>query len=178
MNIYFNERIACGFMEEALKEAQKAYCLGEVPVGAVIIDGNYNIISRAHNLRETLGDPTAHAEILAMKEASKRVQNWRLEGCSMFVTLEPCTMCAGALLQTRIEYLFFGARDPKGGAVVSMYRILDDPRFNHKVNYYPDILGKKCAVILQSFFSALRLKSIGEVAEWTKAGDSKSPGLF
>ena len=165
-------------MEEALKEAQKAYCLGEVPVGAVIVDGEYNILARAHNLRETLRDPTAHAEILAMREASKKIKGWRLQGCSMFVTLEPCTMCVGALLQTRIEHLFFGARDPKGGAVISLYRILDDPRFNHRVSYYPDILGKRAAAILQSFFSALRLKNEGEVAEWTKAGDSKSPGLF
>ncbi len=178
MQIYFNERIICNFMEEALEEAQKAYFLGEVPVGAVIVDGEYNIIARSHNLRETLGDPTAHAEILAIKEASKRLGDWRLSGCSLFVTLEPCIMCAGAIIQSRIDYLFFGTRDPKAGAVVSMYRILDDPRFNHRVNYWPGVLERRASMMLKSFFSGLRSKRKGEVAEWTKAGDSKSPDPF
>ncbi len=175
--IYFDERIASHFMEEALEEAKKAFYLGEVPVGAIIVDGGYNIVARAHNLMEILGDPTAHAEILAIKEASKKMGDWRLDGCSIFVTLEPCIMCTGAILQSRLDYLFFGARDPKGGAVVSMYRILDDPRFNHRVNYVPGVLEKRASDMLKSFFSGLRRRR-GEVAEWTKAGDSKSPDPF
>ena len=175
---YFNERILRVFMEEAIEEAQKAFYLGEVPVGAVIVDREYNIVARAHNLRETLGDPTAHAEILAIREASKKLGDWRLEGCSIFVTLEPCLMCAGAIIQSRLDYLFFGARDPKAGAVVSLYRVLDDPRFNHKVHYLPGILEKRAFNMLKSFFSGLRSRNRGEVAEWTKAGDSKSSDPF
>lgn len=144
------------FMEEALKEAKKAYKKDEVPVGAVIVkDGK--IISRAHNLRESKNMATAHAEILAIEKASKKMNSWRLVDCDMYVTLEPCTMCMGAIISSRIRNLYIGALDKKTGACgsfvdLSMYK------YNHTVNIYKGILLEKCEYILKDFFKKLRTK--------------------
>lgn len=143
-------------MEEALKEAKKAYKKDEVPVGAVIVkDGK--IISRAHNLRESKNMATAHAEILAIEKASKKISSWRLVDCDMYVTLEPCTMCMGAIISSRIRSLYIGALDKKTGACgsfvdLSMYK------YNHTVNIYKGILLEKCEYILKDFFKKLRTK--------------------
>ena len=143
------------FMKQALKEAQKAYEKDEVPVGAVVVkDGK--IISRAHNLKETKNDTTCHAEILAIKKASKKIKAWRLEDCEMYVTLEPCSMCAGALIQSRIKKVYIGTMDYKTGACGSVFNLLDDYTFNHKVEYETGILKEECEEILQKFFKELR----------------------
>ncbi len=143
------------FMKEALKEAHFAYKKGEVPVGAVIVkDGK--VIGRGHNLRENLGDPTAHAEILAIREAAKVVGNWRLEDSILYVTLEPCIMCAGAIVLSRIAKVVFGASDPKMGAVISKLRVFDTEGLNHKVVYEYGILKEESEDILRIFFKNLR----------------------
>ena len=142
-------------MKEALKEAYLAYEKGEVPVGAVVVkDGE--IIGRGHNLRETLGDPTAHAEIIAIQEASGVVGDWRLEGTTIYVTLEPCIMCAGAILLSRIERVVFGAKDEKMGAIVSKASIFDIKGLNHTVVYEEGILKEESKRILKDFFRKLR----------------------
>ena len=143
------------FMSEAIKEAHKAAEHGEVPVGAVIVKGGV-VISRAANLRETENQASAHAEMLAIDRACKALGSWRLSGCDMYVTLEPCAMCAGALIQARIDNLFFGAVDDKSGAVVSNVYLLDNPRLGHTVKYEHGILTDECADILKKFFSKLR----------------------
>lgn len=143
------------FMEEALVEAKKAFKLGEVPVGAVIVkDGE--IIARAHNLTETSKDPTAHAEVLAIKKAAEVLGGWRLLGCSMYVTLEPCSMCAGALVWSRMENLFIGARDPKTGACGSVFNIVESGKLNHNVNVEYGLMEEECSELLKEFFRALR----------------------
>ena len=143
------------FMKEALKEAKKAYKKLEVPVGAVIVkDGK--IIARAHNLKETKFDTTKHAEILAIQKASKKLNSWRLIDCEMYVTLEPCSMCAGALINSRIKKVYIGASDEKTGAVGSVYNILEDYTFNHKVEYEKGILQDECQKTLKDFFKELR----------------------
>ena len=143
------------FMKEALKEARKAYNKLEVPVGAVIIkDGQ--VIARAHNLKETKKDTTKHAEIMAIEKASKKLDSWRLTGCEMYVTLEPCTMCAGALIQSRIDKVYIGTMDYKTGACGSILNVLEDYKFNHKVEYETGILKEECENILQDFFKELR----------------------
>lgn len=145
------------FMKEALKEAKKAYEKDEVPVGAVIVkDGK--IIARAHNLKETKLDTTCHAEILAIKKASRKLNCWRLENCEMYVTLEPCSMCAGALIQSRIKKVYIGTMDYKTGACGSVFNLLEDYTFNHKVKCETGILSKECEKILQDFFKELRKK--------------------
>lgn len=145
------------FMKEALKEAKKAYEKEEVPVGAIIVkDGK--IIARAHNLKETKTDTTCHAEILAIKKASKKLKAWRLENCEMYVTLEPCSMCAGALIQSRIKKVYIGTMDYKTGACGSIFNLLEDYTFNHKVEYETGILKEECENILQDFFKYLRKK--------------------
>ena len=145
------------FMKEALKEAKKAYEKDEVPVGAVIVkDGK--IIARAYNLKETKLDTTCHAEILAIKKASKKLNSWRLEDCEMYVTLEPCSMCAGALIQSRIKKVYIGTMDYKTGACGSVLNLLEDYTFNHKVEYETGILKGECEKILQDFFKELRKK--------------------
>ncbi len=142
-------------MKQALKEAQKAYQKEEVPVGAIIVkDGE--IIAKAHNLKETKNDTTKHAEMLAIQKASKKLKAWRLEGCSMYVTLEPCTMCAGAIVNSRIQKVFIGTKDPKTGACGSVLNIFDDYKFNHKVEYETNILQEECEKILKDFFKTLR----------------------
>ena len=143
------------FMREALKEARKAYNKLEVPVGAVIVrDGK--IIARAHNLKESKKDTTKHAEILAIQRASKKLNEWRLTDCEMYVTLEPCTMCAGALIQARLEKLYIGTMDYKTGACGSILNVLEDYPFNHKIEYETGILKEECEKILQDFFKELR----------------------
>ena len=143
------------YMAEALRQAMLALEDDEVPVGAVIVhDGR--VIGRAHNQRERLGDPTAHAEMIATTQAAEHVGNWRLENCTMYVTLEPCTMCAGAIVLARLPRLVFGARDPKAGAVGSIYDIPRDPKLNHTVDVTGGVLEQECGDILTEFFRRKR----------------------
>jgi tRNA(adenine34) deaminase len=126
-----------------------------VPIGAVIVHQG-RVIASAHNQRETLRDPTAHAEMIAITQAAEALQSWRLEGCTLYVTLEPCPMCAGALLQARVATLVYGTADPKAGAVDTLYRLLSDPRFNHRVETISGVLPDRCGAILSQFFQAQR----------------------
>lgn len=143
------------FMKEALKEAQKAYEKLEVPVGAVIVkDGK--IIARAHNQKETKKDTTKHAEILAIQKASKKLESWRLIDCEMYITLEPCSMCAGAIINSRIKKIYIGTLDEKTGAAGSVFNLFEDYTFNHKVGIEKGILQKDCEQILKDFFKELR----------------------
>ena len=143
------------YMKTALKEAQKAYNLLEIPVGAVIVkDGK--IIARAHNQKETKNDTTKHAEILAIQKASKKLGSWRLLDCEMYVTLEPCTMCAGAIINSRIKKVHYGTEDPKTGACGSVLNLFEDYTFNHKVETEKNILKNECEKILKQFFKELR----------------------
>lgn len=145
------------FMEEALKEAQKAYDMGEVPVGAVIVkDGK--VIARGYNKKEEKQDTTKHAELIAIQKASKKLNSWRLIDCDMYVTLEPCAMCAGALIQSRIKKVYIGTMDPKTGACGSVLNMLEDYTFNHKVELETNILQTECESILKRFFKELREK--------------------
>jgi tRNA(adenine34) deaminase len=141
------------FMMEALQEAQKAYALGEVPVGAVI-ESNGVIIGRGHNRTETDKDPISHAEIIAIREAAKALGGWRLSGCKLYVTTEPCSMCAGAIVLARIEKLFIGTMDPKAGACGSLANIPQDQRLNHYVEIETGILEEECKQILPRAASA------------------------
>ena len=145
------------FMKEALKEAKKAYKKDEVPVGAIIIK-NGEIISRAHNLKELKNDTTKHAEILAIQKASKKLEAWRLENCEMYVTLEPCTMCAGALINARIKKVIIGTEDPKTGACGSVLNLFQDYTFNHKVECKIGVLKNECEKIMKDFFKELRAR--------------------
>lgn len=143
------------FMKMALKEAKKAYDKLEVPVGAVIVkDGK--VIAKAHNLKETKLDTTKHAEILAIQKASKKLGSWRLLDCEMYVTLEPCSMCAGAMINSRIKKLYMGALDEKTGACGSVLNLLEDYPFNHKIEVEKGILQTECETILKQFFKMLR----------------------
>jgi len=143
------------YMLEALIEAEKAAVIGEVPIGAVIVYQN-EIIARAHNLRETTQNATTHAELLAIQQACAKVGSWRLEDMTLYVTLEPCPMCAGAILQSRIPRVVYGARDLKAGCVDSLYRLLNDARFNHECEVTEGILAEECGGILTRFFRNLR----------------------
>lgn len=143
------------FMKEALKEARKAYEKEEVPVGAVIVkDGK--IIAKAHNLKESKNSSVCHAEILAINKACKKLGAWRLTDCDMYVTLEPCPMCTGALINSRIRKLYIGTRDEKTGACGSKINLLEDVIFNHKVEIERDVMQKECEAILKDFFKFLR----------------------
>lgn len=143
------------YMNEALKQAKKAYSKLEVPVGAVIVkDGK--IIARAYNQKETKFDTTKHAEILAIQKASKKINSWRLIDCDMYVTLEPCPMCAGAIIQSRIKNVYYGTKDEKTGAIGSVLNLFEDYKFNHKPNFKSGILENECKKILQDFFTNLR----------------------
>ena len=143
------------FMKEALKEAKKAYDKLEVPVGAVIVkDGR--IIARAHNLKETKTDTTKHAEILAIQKASKKLESWRLLDCEMYITLEPCSMCAGAIINSRIKKIYIGAMDEKTGAAGSVLNLFEDYTFNHKVEVEKNVMKAECEKILKDFFKMLR----------------------
>jgi tRNA(adenine34) deaminase len=143
------------YMLVALEEAAAALEEDEVPVGAVIVNGD-RIIARAHNQRERLRDPTAHAEMIAITQAAAAVGSWRLEDCALYVTLEPCPMCAGAILQARLPVLVYGATDPKAGAVDSLFRLLDDPRLNHRVESVGGVLAERCGELLSRFFQQQR----------------------
>ena len=139
------------YMRRALREAEQAMSEDEVPVGAVIVrDGQ--IIASAHNGREQLHDPTAHAEMVAITQAASALEDWRLEGCTLYVTLEPCSMCAGAILQARIPTVVFGALDPKAGAVQSLYQLLSDARLNHRCEIVNGVMAAECGEILTRFF--------------------------
>lgn len=150
------------YMKQAIKEAEKAYKKLEVPVGAIIVkDGK--IIARAHNQKETKIDTTKHAEIIAIQKASKKLKSWRLIDCEMYVTLEPCTMCAGAIINSRIKKVYIGTMDEKTGAVGSVLNLFEDYTFNHKVESETGILGEDCENILKKFFKELRkIKSGGK----------------
>ena len=138
-------------MKEALKEAKIAYSLQEIPVGAIIVCNN-RIIARAHNRKEELQDPTAHAEILALQKATRYLGTWHLENATLYVTLEPCPMCAYAMLQARMRRLVFGASDPKTGAAGSVINITQNKKFNHQIEITKNILNKECSQILKNFF--------------------------
>ncbi|MBN2022793.1 MAG: nucleoside deaminase [Pirellulales bacterium] len=142
-------------MKAALAEAEAALAEGEAPVGAAIVHGN-RVIARAHNQREQLHDPTAHAEMIAITQAAAALQSWRLEGCALYVTLEPCPMCAGAILQARIPTVVYGATDPKAGAVRTLFRLLEDERLNHRCQIVSGVLAEPCGRILTRFFQAQR----------------------
>lgn len=142
-------------MRLALREAERAYQEEEVPIGAVILRGE-RVIAAAHNQREQLKDPTAHAEMIAITQAAAELEDWRLEDCALFVTLEPCPMCAGAILQARIPVVVYGASDPKAGAVQSLYQLLTDRRLNHRCEVYGGVLAAECGEILSRFFQAQR----------------------
>jgi len=143
------------YMRMALAEARAAEEAGDVPVGAVIVLGD-RVIARGHNQREVLQDPTAHAEMIALTSAAAHVGSWRLEGCTLYVTLEPCVMCAGALVHARVERIVFGATDPKAGAVGSLYNIPADERLNHRPAITGGVLADECGDILRAFFAAQR----------------------
>jgi tRNA(adenine34) deaminase len=143
------------WMAEALREARKALEVDEVPVGCLLVhDGR--IVGRAHNQREALHDPTAHAEMIAITQAAEALQSWRLTGCTLYVTLEPCAMCAGAMVLGRIDRLVYGATDPKAGAIESVFRILEEPRLNHRARVAKGVLAEECGAILSEFFRAKR----------------------
>lgn len=146
------------FMREALKEAGKAARKGEVPVGAVVVK-NGKIIARGHNLTEQKQSALTHAEMMALSKATKKLKSWRLNGCDLYVTLEPCGMCAGAIVLSRIEHLFYGAADPKAGVVESIAKALENPKLNHRVQVTGGILKEECSKVLSAFFREIRLKT-------------------
>jgi len=143
------------YMKEALEEAKKAKVIEEVPIGAVIVKDN-KIIGRGYNLKETLRDPTMHAEIIAIQAATKEINSWRLTDCDMYVTIEPCVMCAGAISQARIRNLYIGSPDFKAGGVTSLYNILFDERLNHQVKVFYGLMRNECSKIIKDFFKSLR----------------------
>ncbi len=149
------ERYMNKFMLEALEEAQKAFAIGEIPIGAVI-EKDGQIVGRGHNLTESMKDPTAHAEMLAIRQAAQNLGGWRLIGCSLYVTIEPCTMCAGAMVWSRIDNLYIGAMDPKAGACGSVFNIVCDDRLNHRINVETGIMEEECSEMMKAFFTQLR----------------------
>ena len=153
------------FMREALKEAEKAYALSEIPIGAVLVHEG-EIIARAHNRRELDNDATAHAEILAIREANERLGRWRLTGCALYVTIEPCPMCAGAVVNARVDRVVYGGSDYKGGAVESLFNVLTHPGLNHEPQIVSGVLGDECADIMRRFFRERRqIRRSTQVAE-------------
>jgi tRNA(adenine34) deaminase len=143
------------YMQLALQQAEEALAENEVPVGCVILRGE-QVIAAAHDQREQLRDPTAHAEMIAITQAAQSVNDWRLEGCTLYATLEPCCMCAGAILNARIPHVIYGATNPKAGAVQSLFHLLDDERLNHRCEVVPGILAGPCGEILTRFFQGQR----------------------
>ena len=139
------------FLRQALDEAQRAFEAGEVPVGAVVVQG-VKVVGRGHNQREALHDPTAHAEVLALTAAANHLEDWRLTGCTLYVTKEPCAMCAGALVNSRLDRVVFGAWDEQAGCCGSLYQFCRDPRFNHQVEVTGGMLEDECQALLQEFF--------------------------
>jgi len=144
------------FILLAIEQAQLARSIGEVPIGAIITDKDNNLISSGYNLREINHDPTAHAEIIAIKKASEKLNSWRLDGCTLYVTIEPCPMCMGAIVLARINRLVFGERDPKAGSVFSLYNIGTDNKLNHNVEVKEGVCEIECSNLLREFFKALR----------------------
>ena len=155
MNVKSDEK----FMQLALGEAREASCIDEVPVGAVITGSDQQILSKAHNLRESTQNPVAHAEILAIQEACRKTGSWRLSDATIYVTLEPCAMCMGAIVNARIKRLVFGAADPKAGAVVSNFGIGMDETLNHRPGITRSVLEEECGLILSEFFARLRTEN-------------------
>ena len=147
------------FMKEAYQEAIKAFNEGEIPIGAVVVKDSA-IIGRGHNRRSADSSPFAHAEMVAMAEAAKNIRSWRFDGCSLYVTLEPCVMCAGALVQCRMKRIVYGARDPKAGAVGSLYEIPSDFRMYHRCGIVSGIMKNECAENLQRFFATKRAQKV------------------
>ncbi|MDX1619408.1 MAG: tRNA adenosine(34) deaminase TadA [Nitriliruptorales bacterium] len=147
------------WMQAALREAEEAAGHGDIPVGAVLVDGDGEVLATAHNRREVDGDPTAHAEVLALRRGSEALGSWRLDGCTLYVTLEPCAMCAGALVLARLERLVFAADDPKAGAVGALWDIPRDPRLNHQVEVVRGVLAEECGALLRDFFAPRRIRS-------------------
>jgi tRNA(adenine34) deaminase len=143
-------------MEMALEEAGVAAREDEVPVGAVVVSFERGVIGLAHNQREQLLDPTAHAEMIAITQAAQALQSWRLENCALYVTLEPCPMCAGAIVLARVPLVVYGCTDPKAGACETLYRIPDDARLNHRARVIGGVLADRCAAVLSDFFAAKR----------------------
>ncbi len=143
-------------MEMALEEAGLAAAADEVPVGCVIVAPERGVLARAHNQREALKDPTAHAEMIAITQAAQALGSWRLDGCFLYVTLEPCPMCAGAVVLARLPLLVYGCADPKAGACDTLYRIPTDPRLNHRARVVGGVLADRCAAVLSDFFAARR----------------------
>ncbi|HEY2738933.1 MAG TPA: tRNA adenosine(34) deaminase TadA [Thermoanaerobaculia bacterium] len=143
------------WMREALAEAERAAVIGEVPIGAVVVRGG-EVIGRGHNRRETDGDPLAHAELLAIREAARWMGGWRLTECTLYCTLEPCPMCAGALVNSRVERLVYGAADPKAGWCGTLGNLVQDPRLNHRLEVTAGVLAEESAALLRGFFASLR----------------------
>lgn len=153
----FTEEEKATFMREALKEASKAETIAEVPIGAVIVKDK-KVIARGYNQRETSNRAISHAEILAIEEANGVLDNWRLENCALFVTVEPCVMCSGAIVQSRIPYVYYGASDYKGGTAGTLMNLLEESQFNHQSVVEPGVLQEECSALLSSFFKDLRAK--------------------
>lgn len=145
------------WMNEAIKEAEKARAIDEVPIGAVIVkDGE--IIGRGYNMRETSQNATTHAEMIAIQKANETLGNWRLEDCHLFVTLEPCVMCSGAIVLARLKSIYYGPSDPKGGAVRTLMTVLEDERLNHQCDVHSGVMEEECRILLTEFFRELRQK--------------------
>ncbi len=153
-----NNKIHEQWMKAALKEAISAFKNNEVPIGAVVVHED-RIIGKGYNQRELLNDPTAHAEIIALTSAANTLESWRLDGCKIYVTKEPCPMCAGAIMNARMELVVFGAYDESAGCCGSLYQICKDPRFNHQVNVRGGILKEDCSNIIKEFFNIKRMKN-------------------
>jgi tRNA(adenine34) deaminase len=144
-------------MRAALDEAKRAHESGDVPIGAIVLDAGGTVIGRGHNVRERDGDPTGHAELIAVRRAAQALGEWRLTGCTLVVTLEPCTMCAGAIVLSRLDRLVFGAFDPKAGAVGSLWDVVRDRRLNHRPDVVGGVLAEECTALLDDFFAHQRL---------------------
>lgn len=145
------------WMQQAILLAKEAEILGEVPIGAIIVRGD-EVVGRGYNLREQTLDPTAHAEMIAIRDASQQLDAWRLLECRLYVTLEPCPMCAGAIVQSRIPQVIYGTTDPKAGCAGTLMNLLQEPRFNHRTEVIPNVLQVECAQLLTNFFRRLRKK--------------------
>jgi tRNA(adenine34) deaminase len=145
-------------MREALAEARSAPDTGDVPIGAVVLDPDGEVVGRGHNEREAVGDPTAHAEVVALREAAATRGEWRLEGCTLVVTLEPCTMCAGAAVLSRVARVVFGAYDDKAGAVGSLWDVVRDRRLNHRPEVITGVLAEECTLMLRDYFATHRVE--------------------
>ncbi|MGG0658474.1 tRNA adenosine(34) deaminase TadA [Rummeliibacillus pycnus] len=164
------------FMQLAIEEAKKAFALGEVPIGAVIVYQD-RVIASAHNLRETSQNAVTHAELMAIQHACEVIDSWRLEETTLYVTLEPCPMCAGAILQSRIPRIVYGARDSKAGCVDSLYRLLNDSRFNHECEVTEGVLAYECSMLLTKFFKELRVRKKEEKKARKLAEAKSNPSL-